>query len=66
MDKVQEVVDNVDKKVRTLDGVFGVIDLATDKLSMLSDRVINAIAGAVEKVFKVKKKKEKNIIKEEE
>ena len=61
LNKVQDVVDNVDKKVKTLDGVFDVIDLATDKISLLSDRIINVIAGAIEKVFKVKEKKTKKI-----
>ncbi len=66
LNKVQEVVDNVDKKVKTLDGVFDVIDVATDKLSLLSDKIINGIAGAIEKVFRVKKKKEKDSIEKEE
>ena len=59
LNKVQDVVDNVDRKVKTLDGVFNVIDLATDKISSLSDRVINAIAGVFEKLLKGKKSKKK-------
>jgi uncharacterized protein YoxC len=66
LNKVQEVVDNVDKKVKTLNGVFEVIDIATDKLSLISDKIINGISGAIEKVFKNKKKKEKKEIEEEE
>lgn len=67
INKVQEVVDSVDKKVKTLDGIFDVIDVATDKLSLLSDRIVGVIAGAFEKVFRVRKKqKDKDIIEKEE
>ena len=52
LDKVQVVVDNVDRKVKTLDGVFEFIDTATDKVSLLSDRIIDGISRAIEKVFK--------------
>ena len=34
------------------------IIIATDKLSTFSDKLINIIAGAIEKVFKVNDKKE--------
>jgi uncharacterized protein YoxC len=55
LNKVEVVVDDVDKKVKTLDGIFNFIDAATDKVSLLSDRIIDAISGAVEKVFKSNK-----------
>ena len=56
LDKFQVVVDDADKKLKTLDGVFEFIDAATDKVSFLSDRVINVIVNAIEKVFKNNKK----------
>ena len=65
LDKVHLVVDNVDKKVKTLDGVFEFIDTATDKVSFLSDRVINLLVNAVDRVFK-SSKKTKRIDKEED
>ena len=58
LNKVQTVVDTVDKKVHNMNGAFDVIDIATDKLSTFSDKLINIIAGAIEKVFKVNDKKE--------
>lgn len=59
LDKMQVVVDNVDRKVKTLDGVFEFIDTATDKVSLLSDKIIDGIAGAIEKVFKSNSKTKK-------
>lgn len=58
MGTVQEIVDDVDNKVQSLNGFFGIIDTATDKIALLSDRMIDIITGVVHKVFKPKKKEE--------
>ena len=57
LNKVQTVVDTVDKKVSNMNGAFDVIDAATDKISTFSDKLIDIIAGAIEKVFKVRENK---------
>lgn len=56
MNKVQDIVDDVDNKVQSLNGFFNIVDMATDKLSMLSDKIIDIIVNFVQKVFKPKKK----------
>ena len=66
LDKFQMVVDDADKKLKTLDGVFEFIDTATDKVSFLSDRIINILVGAVERVFRTGKKSKKIETEEEE
>ena len=66
LNKFQVVVDDVDKKVKTLDGLFNFIDAATDRVSFLSDRFISVIVSAVEKVFKGSKKSKKIESEEEE
>ena len=63
LNKVQDIADNVEEKVRTLVGFFSVIDLATDKISSLSDRLIDIITGAYKKV--TSRKSKKNIEKED-
>ena len=65
MNKAQEVIDNVDKKVKTLDGIFNAIDAATDKISLFGDKVYGAVSGLVEKIFKSKKKEDKEESKDE-
>ena len=59
LNKVDKVVDNVSDKVDSLNGIFSFIDRTTDSLALLSDTVVNAIAGVVFKLFKGKKKKKK-------
>ena len=55
LNKVDKVVDNVSDKVDSLNGIFSFIDRTTDSLALLSDTVVNAIAGVVFKLFKGKK-----------
>lgn len=55
MDKVDAVLDNMQKKVNSLNGLFNVIDFTTDKISAFSDRVVEVISGFVGK-FRRKKR----------
>lgn len=61
--KVNKVASEVEEKVHSLNGLFNVIDNATDKLSLFSDKFVDIIAGLFTGWFK--KRKEKNIEKEE-
>ena len=38
LDKVEKVVDNVNDKIRSLDGVFNIIDGATDGIVLITDK----------------------------
>jgi len=61
MNKVSLVVDDINKKVRSLDSLFSIIDMTTDKLSLLSDRMVDGITFLIKKIFKPKKRKEDEI-----
>lgn len=54
MNKIEDVVDDINTKVKTLDGFFSVIDFTTDKLAMLSDRVVETISSFIKRLFKRK------------
>ena len=60
MNKIEIVVDDITKKVKSLDGFFSIIDMTTDKLAMLSDKVVDAVSLFIKKVFKRKEEKIKN------
>lgn len=57
MNKIEKVVDNITVKVKTLDGLFNVLNLITGKVTTLTDKVVDGIALLVEKVFKKKGEK---------
>ena len=55
MNKIENVVDDINGKVRSLNGIFSVIDMTTDKLALLSDKTISFITDLIKKIF-VKRK----------
>ena len=55
--KVDKVVDDVNLKVHKLNGLFEVIDSATDTLSIMSNRIVNIITTSIDKLFTKKQKK---------
>ena len=59
--KVDKVVDDVDLKVKKLNGLFDVVDKTTDALNLVSDKAINFIVSGINMVFKRKKKKGEDI-----
>ena len=55
LDKTNELLDDVDGKVKKLDGVFNVIDKGADTINMLTSRFVDVVVGAVGKVLKKRK-----------
>ncbi len=53
--KVDSVIDDVNGKMRKVNGVFDIIDKTTDYASSISDKVINSISGFITMLFKKKK-----------
>ena len=61
MNKINVIMDDVNKKVSSLDGLFTMIDMTTDKLALLSDRMVDGVTFLIKKLFKPKKGKEEEI-----
>lgn len=61
MNKIENVVDDINVKVNKLNGLFTVIDLTTDKLALLSDKLVDGISSIVRKIFSRKKRKDDDI-----
>ena len=57
MDKIDEVLDNMQRKVNSLNGLFSVIDFTTDKISAFSDKVVDTVSGFIGKFARKKKMK---------
>ena len=58
MNKIDVVVDDVSKKMSSLNGLFSVVDFTTDKLALLSDKFIDSVSSLIRKIFKHKKEEE--------
>ena len=60
MNKIENVVDDINSKVKTVDGFFSVIDFTTDKLAMISDKVVDTVTLFIKKIFRRKEEKNNN------
>lgn len=58
MKKVNKVVDEVNTKVESLNGIFNIIDFTADKISLLSDKMVEGISGLFSRLFHKKHKEE--------
>lgn len=55
--KVDKVVDDVNRKVTKLDGVFNIIDTTTDTLALMSDKLTDFAVTKISNLFTRKSKK---------
>ena len=55
--RINNLLDDIEKKMKTVDGLFCVIDKITDSVSLVSDRMINTISSIISKLFTRKNKK---------
>lgn len=60
VDKAEIVVNDVEKKVKSLNGFFAVLDKFTDKVSFLSDKMVLTITNVLSKIFERKRKDDNN------
>ncbi|MBE6148412.1 MAG: hypothetical protein E7167_02835 [Firmicutes bacterium] len=51
MNKVEKIIDNVENKVNSLNGVFNIIEMASGKITGVYERIIDIITGVVNKLF---------------
>lgn len=57
VNKVDGLVEDVNKKVKSLDSLFNIIDYATDRISGVTDTIINFITSKFKGLFGRKNKK---------
>ena len=59
VNKTNAVLDDIEKKSKSLDGIFSTIDSVTDAVSLISDKLVDGAAALVGKLFSLRKKKNK-------
>ena len=60
LNKVEKVVDDVNEKVQSLNSVFSIIDFTTDKIALVTDKVVEGISMLFTRLFTGRKKKGEN------
>ena len=68
INRVNAILDNVERKMKTFDKAFGTVDRLVDSFSFATDKIVDGVSSAISKVFSHKKKKNgiKNDIEKEE
>lgn len=51
INKIDAIVDDINGKVTKLNGLFQIIDNMTDKLALVSDKVVDGLSFLIRKVF---------------
>lgn len=64
VDKFNLILDDAQKKLKTVDNVFNVIDKVADSCALVSDKVVDFISSFISKLF-IKRKNKKEEIEEE-
>ncbi len=57
LQKVNVLLEDVTKKVKTLDRAFEIVNTVNDKIALVGDAVVEFVGGAVKRVFKDRKNK---------
>ena len=55
LNKVNGIIDDVDRKIAKLDKAFNLVDIVTDNMALISDKIVDGISGVIRKVFNKKK-----------
>ena len=64
VDKFNLILDDAQKKLKTVDNVFNVIDKVADSCALVSDKVVDFLSSFISKLF-IKRKNKKEEIEEE-
>lgn len=57
VDRANSILDDLEEKSKSLDGLFSVIDNMSNAIAIVGDRVVDGIAGMITSFFHKKKKK---------
>lgn len=56
--KAEIVIDDINNKIQSFNGLFHIIDNVTDKIATLSDSIVNFIINIFSKIINRKKKED--------
>ena len=57
VNKTNAVLDDIEKKSKSLDGIFSTIDSVTDAVTLVSDKLVEGAAALLGKLFSLRTKK---------
>lgn len=58
--KIDKLLDETHSKIKSLDRMFNVVDVITDSMAIISDKIVDAICYWLKKIFIKEKGKEED------
>ena len=58
--KVDKLLDETHSKIKSIDRMFSVVDVITDSMAIISDKIVDAICYWLKKIFIKEKGKEED------
>ena len=66
VDRFNKVLDNVEDRVVKFDRMFNIVDIVTDNMALVSDKVVDLISGFIRKLIHKKDNGKEEVLNEEE
>ena len=54
VNRVNEILDNVDNKIAKLDKAFNIVDVITDNMALISDKLVDGVSNLIRRLFNKK------------
>jgi len=64
INRVDNIIGQVEEKVDKVNRMLSVVDVVTDNLALVSDKIVDGVSDLVKRIFKKDKRKEEEIIDE--
>ena len=56
--KVENILDNVESKVNSFNELFRIIDITTNKISIIGEKIIDGLISVIQRLFHKRKEEE--------
>ena len=58
MNKIEKITDDINSKLKSLNGFFSIIDFTTDRLATITDKFVDGITSLIRRLFNKRKEEE--------
>lgn len=58
VNKINNIAEDINTKLGSLNGFFSIIDFTTDKLATITDKFVESVSSLIRRLFKRKKEEE--------
>ena len=65
LNRVNGMLDEINLKISKLDRVFHLVDLVTDNMALISDKIVDTVSGLIKKIFYKNEKRKDDEINEQ-